>query len=140
MCANIPRSHSHLFNDTFKLNTTHKHSLLDFIGTCLSFLVFFFPLFHFWNFSMEFKYRDGQIQRTPSPLQPPLPSNTYVANRPLRGNTCLIFMFLSLVDPFVFLLKNTRLLSLIHSINNLISRVSLHQVVFLAMFWRLEFF
>ncbi|RZB55697.1 hypothetical protein D0Y65_045142 [Glycine soja] len=34
---------------------------------------------------MEFKYRDGQIQRTPSPLRHPLPSNTYVSNRPLQG-------------------------------------------------------
>eukprot|EP00256_Glycine_max_P067611 XP_025982206.1 uncharacterized protein LOC102669090 isoform X2 [Glycine max] len=34
---------------------------------------------------MEFKYRDDQIQRTPSPLRHPLPSNTYVSNRPLQG-------------------------------------------------------
>ncbi|KAG4929766.1 hypothetical protein JHK85_047291 [Glycine max] len=34
---------------------------------------------------MEFKYRDGQIQRTPSPLRHPLPSNTYVSNRLLQG-------------------------------------------------------
>eukprot|EP00256_Glycine_max_P067623 XP_025982218.1 uncharacterized protein LOC102667350 [Glycine max] len=34
---------------------------------------------------MEFKYRDGQIRRTPSPLRSPLPSNSYVSNRPLHG-------------------------------------------------------
>ncbi|KAL5184969.1 hypothetical protein HKD37_17G048569 [Glycine soja] len=33
----------------------------------------------------SFKYRDGQIQRTPSPLRSPLPSNSYVSNRPLHG-------------------------------------------------------
>ena len=54
---------------------------------------------------MEFKYRDGQIRRTPSPLRSPLPSNSYVSNRPLHGNTFLIFMFLSSIDPFVFLFK-----------------------------------
>ena len=53
---------------------------------------------------MEFKYRDDQIQRTPSPLRHPLPSNTYVSNRPLQGNTFIIFMFLSSIDPFIYFL------------------------------------
>ncbi|KAH1203005.1 hypothetical protein GmHk_17G049338 [Glycine max] len=41
--------------------------------------------FEFWCELCQFKYRDGQIRRTPSPLRSPLPSNSYVSNRPLHG-------------------------------------------------------
>ena len=105
-CAQIPLSHTHIYLMAHSNSTLHTNiRLFDLISTCFSFPVFFFHLFHFSNFVMEFKYRDGQIRRTPSPLRSPLPSNSYVSNRPLHGNTFLIFMFLSSIYPFVFLFK-----------------------------------
>ena len=102
-CAQIPLSHTHIYLMAHSNSTLHTNiRLFDLISTCFSFPVFFFHLFHFSNFVMEFKYRDGQIQRTPSPLRHPLPSNTYVSNRLLQGNTFLIFMFLSSIDPFIY--------------------------------------